>query len=104
MPHAILHGTLPDTRLEKTVVKGVHHTVILLEQYANPDQLIVLARVEEQDLTQEVLVSASSRDSGEVVVGLESFGGPLITAGVKAAVGAVTDWLAQGMTVVRKSY
>jgi tRNA (guanine-N7-)-methyltransferase len=104
MPHAVLHGTLPTNPLEKTVVKSQHHTVILLEQYANPDRLIVLARVEEQNLIQEVLISASHRDSGEVVVGLESFGGPLITAGVKAAVGAVTDWLAQNMTVIRKSY
>lgn len=105
MPHAVLRGSLPQARLEKLVVQDAKYTVILLERYLTDSRIVVLARVEEEKLTQEVLIAALRRDDGEVVVGLEPFGSPLITTGVKAAVGAVTDWLAgQSLEVVRRVY
>ncbi len=105
MPHAVLRGSLPQTNLEKIVLHGKNHTVILLERYLSDSRIVVLARVEEEKLTQEILIAALRRDDGEVIVGLEPFGSPLITTGVKAAVGAVTDWLSgHSLEVVRRVY
>jgi tRNA (guanine-N7-)-methyltransferase len=105
MPHAVLRGPLPQANLEKVVVHGKNYTVILLERYLSDSRIVVLARVEEEKLTQEILIAALRRDDGEVVVGLEPFGSPLITTGVKAAVGAVADWLAgHSLEVVRRVY
>jgi tRNA (guanine-N7-)-methyltransferase len=105
MPHAILTGSMPDATLEKTVLRGEDYTVILLEGYMRADKLVVLARIEEPDFTQETLVSVTTRDGGRTIAGLESFGSPLVTPGVKAAVAGVTDWLERGgMTVVQRNY
>ena len=105
MPHAILTGDIPAHPLQKTVLRGADYTVILLEGYARPDKLVVLARIEEPDFVQETLVSVSRRDGGRSIAGLESFGSPLVTPGVKAAVAGLTDWLeAGGMTVVQRNY
>ena len=105
MPHAILTGDIPTQPLEKTVLRGADYTVILLEGYARPDKLVVLARIEEPDFVQETLVSVSRRGEGRSIAGLESFGSPLVTPGVKAAVAGLTDWLeAGGMRVVQRNY
>ena len=105
MPHAILTGDIPTRALEKIVLRGADYTVILLEGYARPDKLVVLARIEEPDFVQETLVSVSRRGGGRSIAGLESFGSPLITPGVKAAVAGLTDWLeAGGMHVVQRNY
>jgi tRNA (guanine-N7-)-methyltransferase len=105
MPHAILTGDIPTQPIQKTVLRGADYTVILLEGYARPDKLVVLARIEEPDFVQETLVSVSRRDGGRWVAGLESFGSPLVTPGVKAAVAGLTDWLgAGGMRVVQRNY
>lgn len=105
VPHAVLAGRLDPPPLEKRVLRAPGHTVILLESLGRPGRVVVLARVEEPDLAQSVLVSARARPDGEVVVGIEPFGDPLITAGVKAAVGAVAEWLAEtGLEVRRRSY
>jgi tRNA (guanine-N7-)-methyltransferase len=56
--------------------------------------------VEEGELTQEVLVGIMQRPDGSTLVRLAKFGGPIITAGVKAAVGAVTDELVRRGAVV----
>ena len=105
MPHAILTGDIPTRALEKTVLRGAEYTVILLEGYARPDKLVVLARIEEPDFVQETLVSVARRDGGRSIAGLESFGSPLVTPGVKAAVAGLTDWLeAGGMHVVQRNY
>ena len=105
MPHAILTGDIPTAPLQKTVLRGMEYTVILLEGYARPDKLVVLARIEEPDFVQETLVSVSRRDGGRSIAGLESFGSPLVTPGVKAAVAGLTDWLeAGGMRVVQRNY
>jgi tRNA (guanine-N7-)-methyltransferase len=105
MPHAVMTGNLPTTTLEKIVRQEKGFTVILFERYLGDNRVMVLARTEETDFIQEVLIAATKRQDGQVVVGLEPFGSPLITAGVKAAVGAVADWLeTQGMTVVRRAH
>jgi tRNA (guanine-N7-)-methyltransferase len=49
--------------------------------------------VDEPELVQQLLVLAQRRAGGEVIVRLESFGDPLITPTVRAAIGVVTDWL-----------
>jgi tRNA (guanine-N7-)-methyltransferase len=105
VPHAILTGDIPRATLEKTVLRGDDYTVILLEHYERTDKLVVLARIEEADFTQETLVSVTRRDGGRSIAGLESFGSPLVTPGVKAAVAGVTDWLERGgMTVLQRNY
>jgi tRNA (guanine-N7-)-methyltransferase len=105
MPHAVMTGDLPTTKLEKIVRQDKNYTVILFERYLGDNRVMVLARTEETDFIQEVLIAATKRTDGQVVVGLEPFGSPLITVGVKAAVGAVADWLeTQGMTVLRRAH
>jgi tRNA (guanine-N7-)-methyltransferase len=105
MPHSQLSGTIPQTSLEKTVVRFPDCTVILLESYIRQDNQIILARVEEPDYAQEILIAVGKNPEGRVTAKLESFGQPLITSGVKKAVGVATDWLEQqGMTVVRRAY
>ena len=105
MPHAILTGDIPTQPIQKTVLRGAEYTVILLEGYARPDKLVVLARIEEPDFVQETLVSVTRRGGGRSIAGLESFGSPLVTPGVKAAVAGLTDWLeAGGMQVLQRNY
>jgi tRNA (guanine-N7-)-methyltransferase len=105
MPHSQLRGEVPAPPAEKIVFKGSGYTVIVLEGFAHNSKLALLTRIEEVDFTQEILITVAKHDDGRVVAGLESFGAPLITPGVKAAVGVVTDWLEkQGLTVVQRSY
>ncbi len=105
MPHAIMTGTLPTEPIQKTVVQGHNRTVILLEQYTRAEKIVVLARIEEPDFVQEILVSVSQREDGRTVAGIETFGNPLVTPGVKAAVGGVVSWLeGTGMTVLQRHY
>jgi tRNA (guanine-N7-)-methyltransferase len=60
--------------------------------------------VDEGELSQQVLVEARCREK-DVFVGVERFGDPLITAGVKAAVRCVAEWLeARGLKIERRSY
>ncbi|AEB10785.1 tRNA (guanosine(46)-N7)-methyltransferase TrmB [Marinithermus hydrothermalis] len=107
MPHALLEGTLPEIeRFAKQVhaFEGGH--VIVLEAYRDLEGpgLIFLARVEEADLVQEVLVEARPSAKG-VFVGLKGFGAPLVTRGVKEAVRWVTAWLeARGLRARQRSY
>ena len=105
MPHSQLRGEIPTPPNEKIVFKGSGYTVIVLEGFAHNAKLALLTRIEEIDFTQEILITVAKHDDGRVVAGLESFGAPLITPGVKAAVGVVTDWLEkQGLSVVQRSY
>ena len=109
MPHAIV--TLPAgfalADFEKTVARTERHTVVLLDAYhhARRDQWVVLAHVEEHDLTQEALVSVTHREDGSWLVRLERFGAPIVTAGLKAAVGTVTELLeGRGAVVTHRGY
>ncbi len=100
MHHALLEGTLPELeRFEKLVYpfRGGH--VIVLEAYRSLEGpgLLFLVRIEEEDLTQEVLVEARPKD-GQVLVRVLPFGLPLSTRGTREAVRCLTKWLeAQGM-------
>lgn len=109
LPHAIV--TLPAEfdlhAFEKATVRAPGHTIVLLDAYrgVRREELLVLAHVVEAELTQEVLVSVVARADGTRLVRLERFGGPIITPGVKAAVGAVTDWLeGRGAVVKLRGY
>ncbi|MFC4638807.1 tRNA (guanine(46)-N(7))-methyltransferase TrmB [Deinococcus hohokamensis] len=109
VPHAVL--TLPKTfdptHFEKQTVRAGRATVVLLDLYASlrRDGWVALAHVVEGELTQEVLVGVTAREDGSHLVRLAKFGGPIITPGVKAAVGAVTDWLeGQGAVIRHRGY
>ncbi|CAM3692054.1 tRNA (guanine(46)-N(7))-methyltransferase TrmB [Deinococcus frigens] len=109
VPHAIL--TLPATfapsNFDKQTAREGGWTVILLDLYASlrRDGWVVLAHVVEGELTQEVLIGITGREDGSHLVRLAKFGGPVITPGVKAAVGAVTDWLEEsGGRVTHRGY
>ncbi|MFN3266349.1 MAG: tRNA (guanine(46)-N(7))-methyltransferase TrmB [Deinococcales bacterium] len=105
MPHSQLSGDIPQTPLKKVIAQFPDCTIILLENYTREGQQIILARVEEPDYAQEILIAVGKNPKGRVTAKLESFGQPLITSGVKKAVGVATAWLeAQGMTVVRRAY
>ncbi|UBV42297.1 tRNA (guanine-N7)-methyltransferase [Deinococcus taeanensis] len=118
VPHAVL--TLPDTfnpqAFDKVTERspgsrnadeGAGWTVILLDLYQGlrRDGWVALAHVVEGELTQEVLVGITAREDGTHLVRLAKFGGPIITPGVKAAVGTVTRWLeTQGAAVKHRGY
>ncbi len=112
MPHAIIdlkiHITdFEKTAFEKTVTRFGDTTIILLEvmQSVNRPMLHFLAHIEEAELTQEILIGVTLRDEGGALVRLEKFGSPIITAGVKKAVGAVTDYLeGRGAKVLMRAY
>ena len=105
VPHSQLRGEIPAPPSEKIVLKGMGYTVIVLEGFQRDSKLALLTRIEEIDFTQEILITVSKHDDGRLIAGLESFGSPLITPGVKAAVGVVTNWLeSQGLVVVQRSY
>ncbi|MFZ5992905.1 MAG: tRNA (guanosine(46)-N7)-methyltransferase TrmB [Deinococcota bacterium] len=107
MAHALLSGELPQVKsFEKQIVPFAGGHAIVLQAYRalEDHSLVFLAHLEEEDLTQQVLIEARPSAHG-IYVGISSFGAPLVTAGVKAAVAWVTDWLeAQGLKVVQRSY
>ncbi|WP_019587542.1 tRNA (guanine(46)-N(7))-methyltransferase TrmB [Deinococcus apachensis] len=121
VPHAVL--TLPQpfapAEFHKHTARGgqtredpVGWTVVLLDLYRSLGGIarpgpgwVVLAHVVEGELTQEVLIDLTAREDGTHLVRLARFGGPVVTPGVKAAVGTVTDWLeARGGTVRHRGY
>ena len=112
VPHAIL--TLPPTfaptdfeKYTRHSERGAQWTVVLLDLYGSlrGGGWVALAHVVEGELTQEVLIGITLREDGSTLVRLAKFGGPIITAGVKAAVGVVTEWLeGQGATVTHRGY
>ncbi|ACO47266.1 tRNA (guanine-N(7)-)-methyltransferase [Deinococcus deserti] len=109
VPHAVL--TLPvsfePAHFAKQTTRGQNWTVVLLDLYSSlrRDGWVALAHVVEGELTQEVLVGITRREDGSYLVRLAKFGGPIITPGVKAAVGAVTAWLeSEGAEVRHRGY
>lgn len=110
MPHALLEGPWPsEPTFTKLVVKHDSAHVIVHEAaraLGDDDRWLFRVSVDESDLVQQLLVVAQRREGGEVIVRLEGFGDPMITAGVRAAIGAVSDWmLAQGsMRVLARHY
>lgn len=115
MPHALLHGELPETlAFAKQVAEYGDGHVILHEvarslpsaSRGEAERLLVRASVEEPDLKQQLLVLVQRREGDEWIVRLESFGDPIITATVRGAVHAVTEWLAgaPGLRVSERNY
>lgn len=115
VPHSIVR--LPETFDPQTFSKHTAHrpgrwTAVLLEMYASlrrsgaaGSSWSVLAHVAEGDLTQEVLIDITARADGSHLVRLSRFAAPIITPGVKGAVGVLTDLLeAQGAEVTHKGY
>ncbi len=107
MHHAILQGTLPaiDT-FKKHVQPFAGGHVIVLEAFrpVSGDGLLFVVRIEEAELTQEVLVEVFSH--GEAYrAGIKAWGQPLATRGTREAVGAVAQWLTErGLTEVERYY
>lgn len=100
MHHAILEGDLPQLdSFDRQVHPYDGGHVILLEamRSVGTPGLIFITRIEEDDLTQEVLVEVRPlpRRPNDVFVGIKPFGQPLITQGTKEAVRVVTEWLRQ---------
>lgn len=102
MPHAILTGALPShAPFSKQVVPYASGHVILHEVARSLEDLsrgmgerwLVRVTIEEQDLRQQVLVMVRPHGAGELIVGLEPFGDPVVTEVVRGAVHAVTEWL-----------
>jgi tRNA (guanine-N7-)-methyltransferase len=110
MPHALLTGGLPD-RLEFTKIVAAtpegHVIVHDAARVAGPgERLWFRVTVDEAEMTQQLLVLAARREGGEVIVRLESFGDPLITPAVRAAIGVVTDHLiaVHGLQATARNY
>ncbi|MFN8509612.1 MAG: tRNA (guanine-N7)-methyltransferase [Deinococcaceae bacterium] len=96
MPHALVKlPSLDVSGFTKQVFRHGETTVVLLEILMSSDGTIpyVLAHVEEPDLVQEVMVSLTPREDGLVLVRLERFAAPIITSGIKRAVGDVAHYL-----------
>ncbi len=105
VPHAVLDlpADFDFSAFERRAARVPGATVVLLDAYRSlrREEFTVLAHVVEGELTQEVLINVTQRQGGSTLVRLGKFGGPIITPGVKAAVGAVTDWLITQGGVVR---
>lgn len=115
VPHSILSlpVTFDPTTFSKHTARDPRGTwtVVLLDLYASlrrsthGSSWVALAHVVEGDLTQEVLIDVTAREDGSHLVRLGRFGGPIITPGVKAAVGVLTDQLAaRGAEVRHRGY
>ena len=109
MPHSILvAGNAPAlTDFQKSVYRYGNRTVILLDVFQNLRNAgyVFLAHIEEEHLTQEVLVQVTPREDGTTLVKTAKFGSPLITEGVKLAVRSVTEYLkVRGYQVTHTAY
>ena len=110
MHHALLAGVLPPLEsFDKQVhrFKGGHVIVLEAMRRVGDEGLVFVTRIEEEDLTQDVLIEARPSRKGEdaVFVGIASFGRPLVTRGTKEAVRAVAEWLeAHGMRALQRFY
>lgn len=107
MYHAILRGKLPDVAgFERQTFHHRDGLVVLMDAYRPIEEpgLLFLVHVEEDGLSQEVLVEVRSGREGYVVT-LRRFARPLNTRGLRAAVKEITHWLAEtGMTIIHEKY
>lgn len=107
MHHAILSGTLPALEgFEKHVYPFDGGHVILLEALRPVAEAgcLFITRIEEPDLTQEVLIEVRANPKG-YFVGIKSFCQPLNTRGTRKAVQAAAEWLtAHGMTLEERFF
>lgn len=98
MPHALFTGALPpEAPLEKVVMPYAGGHVILHDAAkvlgSERPALLIRASVDEPDLKQQLLVLVAQRSEGDVIVRLEPFGDPIITACTRGAVHAASEWL-----------
>lgn len=120
MPHALLTGRLPETAPFAKVVLPYAEGHVILHEVARsfgprtaedgraahspaaaaaaagepaPRRWWVRASVDEPDIRQHLLVLVQQRSPEQVIVRLEPFGDPVVTATVRGAVHAVTQWL-----------
>lgn len=84
--HALLRGELPkELTLAKAPVAIPGGVAVFLEVARGEEGFYVLTHVEEEDLTQDLLLEVR-RSAHGLYAGVSRFGSPLITEGVKEAV------------------
>lgn len=100
--HALLRGELPkELTLAKAPVAIPGGVAVFLEVARGEEGFYVLTHVEEEDLTQDLLLEVR-RSAHGLYVGVSRFGSPLITEGVKEAVRALVQELGRvGLEVVQ---
>lgn len=110
MPHALIEGPLPEAAsFEKRVsTYGDGHVILHEAALSTGDhpRWLIRATIDEPDLRQQVVVVVQPRQGGELIVRLESFGDPIVTATVRGAVHAVTEWVLEqpGLTLKSRFY
>ncbi len=110
MPHALLDGPWPTEPSFEKIVAAVAdgHVVVheALRAIGADERWLFRVTIDEPELVQQLLLVAQRRAADEVIVRLESFGDPLITPTVRAAIGVVADWFegAAGMRVRARNY
>ena len=100
--HALLRGELPkELTLAKAPVAVPGGVAVFLEVARGEEGFYVLTHVEEEDLTQDLLLEVR-RSARGLYAGVSRFGSPLITEGVKEAVRALVRELGRvGLEVVQ---
>lgn len=98
MPHALFTGELPpEADFEKVVIEYAGGHVILHDASkvmgSERPTWLIRASIDEEDLKQQLLVFVAQRAEGDVIVRLEPFGDPIITACARGAVHAASEWL-----------
>ncbi len=100
MHHVLMNGTLPQpvafTSFRRVFVSGQVVVTGALQRVGERG-LVFEARVEEEDLAQDVLIEAcAARAAGaDIIVRIATFGQPLATRGTREAIEAIEEWLAQ---------
>jgi tRNA (guanine-N7-)-methyltransferase len=102
MAHALLNGPLPEALdLPQAPVRFPGGVAVFLEAARGEKGFYLLTHVEEEDLTQDLLLEVRKSAHG-LYAGVSRFGAPLITEGVRAAVRALVAALeALGLQVVQ---
>jgi tRNA (guanine-N7-)-methyltransferase len=106
MQHALLEGDLAAVDgFTKQVRRFKEGTVVVTDAFRSMDGsgLLFTVVVEEPDLRQDLLVKAWPKEDG-IFVGLQAFGDPMGTRGVREAVQTVADWLVGKGLVLKKSW
>jgi len=100
--HALLEGTLPEALpLGRTPVALEEGMAVFLEVAKGEEGFYVLTHLEEEDLTQDLLLEVR-RSAHGIYAGVSRFGSPLITRGVREAVAALVRFLETlGLRVVQ---
>ena len=110
MHHALLAGSLPEIDTFEKIVhrfRGGHVIVLEALRAVGEGGLVFATRIEEKNLTQEVLVEArpAKKEHGDVLVSVRAFGQPLSTRGTREAVAAVAAYLeGHGLTIAQRFF